>query len=576
MLQSLTIENIAVIKQAELTLSASAGFVALTGETGAGKSIIIDSLNAVLGERASRELIRTGAETARVTALFQDCGETVSRLLEELGLPAEEDGGLLLSRVLSAAGKSQCRVNGVPVTVSALKTLGQALITIHGQHDSQSLLAEDKHVGFIDAMAENGALREEYRKSYTALRKLQREQDALRMDENEKARRLDILRHQIAELEEAELRPGERGALQERRRLYQHAEKVLEALRSASGALSGQEDTPGASAREGAASLAHAGAAALEQAGDYYPAARELALAVRSAAYELEDCAAGLRETLAAFEFNPAEVEETERRLDTYYRLSRKYGETEEDMLAFLENAKKEEAAITRSDERILALDAEIESRTAETIALARQLTRSRRQAAEDFSARVKEELEALDMPRVRFELRHGRVPLTAEGGDSMVFLISANVGEEPRPLAKIASGGELSRVMLAMKNVLAEKDEIATLIFDEVDTGISGRAAQKVARKLRQVSRGRQVICVTHLAQIAAQADCHLYISKSVKDGETFTQITRLDDEGRCRELARIMGGGEVTQAQLRAAEEMLCPTRPSAGTDSPGGSWR
>ncbi|MDR3313311.1 MAG: DNA repair protein RecN [Oscillospiraceae bacterium] len=551
MLQNLTIENIAVIKKA--TLEFPSGFVVLTGETGAGKSILIDAINAVLGERTSRELIRTGADSARVTAVFSDAGAAAAQLLEELDVAAEEDGSLLLHRSITAAGKNQCRVNGAPVTVSALRRLGQALINIHGQHDTQALLAPEQHIRFIDAMAENDALRGEYRASYTRLRQIQREQDALRLNETEKALRLDMLRHQIAELEEAGVQPGERQALLAKQSLCRHAEKILQALYEATTALAGEGEAPSA------AELAHRGAAALEQAGAFYPAAQALGERVRSAAYELEEGALELRGLLEGVEFDPAEAEETERRLDVYFRLSRKYGETEEEMLAFLGRAQAEENSVTQSGERIAALEEEITVQRSATIALAKQLTRSRRTAAEQFSQRVCEELAALDMPNVKFAATHEKIPLTAEGGDSMAFLLSANAGEELRPLARIASGGELSRVMLAIKNVLAEKDAIPTLIFDEVDAGVSGRAAQKIARKLRQVSRGRQVICVTHLAQIAALADCHLCISKSTSGDETFTEVTPLDHEGRKRELARIMGGEEITKTQLQAAEEML-----------------
>lgn len=549
MLQSLTIENIAVIKKAQLELRG--GFSAMTGETGAGKSIVIDAINAVLGERTSRDLIRTGAESARVTALFGDVGQNITQLLEALGLPGEEDDTLLLSRGITAAGKNLCRVNGSPVTVSVLRQLGQALINIHGQHDNQALLDPARHVEFIDDLAENEALREEYRGAYLTLRALQREQDGLQLDENEKARRLDMLRHQIAELEEAAPVPGEREALQERREMMLNSEKILEALQAAGAALSGEE--------LGAVQLCFDSAASLARAGDFMPTAQSLAENLRGLAYELEENAAELRILLDSVTFDPEEADRIERRLDEYYRLSRKYGPAEADMLAFLESARAEEASIVQSDSRILELEEEIEAQTAATIALAKQLSKSRRAAGEEFSRRVREELADLDMPQVRLEVRMTKIPLRPEGGESAEFLISANAGEAPKPLAKVASGGELSRIMLAIKSVLAAKDNTATLIFDEIDAGVSGRAAQKIGRKLRQVSRGRQVICVTHLAQIAALADCHLHIQKLVRDEETLTQITQLDLEGRKRELARIMGGEELTPAQLAAAAELL-----------------
>jgi len=547
----LTIENIAVIKKAQLELPA--GFVAMTGETGAGKSIVIDAINAVLGERTSRDLIRTGADSARVTALFGDISENVCVLMREFDLPEEEDGSLLLSRSISASGKNNCRVNGTPVTVSVLRQLGVALINIHGQHDNQALLDPTRHVAFIDAMAENEMLRDEYRAAYLKLRELQREQDSLQLDENEKARRLDMLRHQIEELERAEIRPGERDALRERQAVMRNGEKILAALQSAASLL-GDET--------GGVSLVFQAVLELERAGEHLPAALNLTEQLRGAAYELQEGAGELRGMMESILFDPAQADEIESRLDTYYRLSRKYGATEAEMLDFLERAQAEEASITQSDARILELETEIEAQTEITIALARQLSKSRREAGELFAQRVKDELQALDMPNTVLMVETTRVPLRPEGGETAEFLISANVGEVPRPLAKVASGGELSRVMLAIKSTLAAKDDTPTLIFDEIDAGVSGRAAQKIGRKLREVAQGRQVICVTHLAQIAALADCHLRIRKDTQEGQTQTQIEQLDFEGRKRELARIMGGEEITPAQLAAAEEMLRST--------------
>jgi len=553
MLQSLTIENIAVIKRVQLDLPE--GFIALTGETGAGKSIVIDAINVVMGERASRDLIRTGEETARVTAIFQET-EASRELLDALEIPREEDG-LLMSRTIMASGKNNCRINGEPVTTSTLRRVGAAMLNIHGQHDSQALLNPQSHVGFVDAMAENAALRAEYRLAYQRFRALQKQQDMLRMDETEKARRLDMLQHQIAELEEAQVRPGERAALQKRRDVMQHSEKILQALGLALRDIAGEESAGTQIA--GAADLAHEAAKALESIEDVLPAAGKCAETVRAAAYELDESVAELRILLDSVAFDPKQADEIERRLDIYYRLTRKYGADEAEMLAFLEKARAEKASIAQSDERILALDGEIAAAKEETIRLARLLSKSRREAGALFARGVIAELADLDMPHVKLEVQNEKVPLTAEGGERMEFLISANVGEAPRPLAKIASGGELSRIMLAMKRVLAEKDATATLIFDEIDAGVSGRAAQKIGRKLREVSQGRQVICVTHLAQIAALADCHLFISKTARENETVTRIEALNREGRKRELARIMGGEEITAAQLAAASEML-----------------
>jgi len=548
MLQHLTIDNIAVIKQAKLDLST--GFVALTGETGAGKSIVIDAINAVLGVRTSRDLIRTGADMARVSALFGDVSAEITALLRELDLPESDDGTVLVSRVISHT-KNSCRVNDMPVTVTTLRQLGQLLINVHGQHDNQALLDSARHVHFVDAIAENELLRAEYRAAFAQLRTLQRQQDALQMDEDEKARRLDILEHQIDELEQAGVQPGEREALRERQTMMRNSEKIAENLQAATGALLADE--------AGAVTLAFEAISALQHVIEYLPAADVLAERLQSAAYELQEGAADLRSLLDTAMFDPAQADEVQARLDVYYRLSRKYGDTEAEMLAFLERAQAEQASITQSDARILQLEEEIDAQLQQTIALAKQLAKSRRAAAEQFSQRVANELAELDMPGITFTVQFTKIPLRPEGGETAEFLISANLGESPKPLAKVASGGELSRVMLAIKAVLAAKDSTPTLIFDEIDAGVSGRAAQKIGRKLRQVAQGRQVICVTHLAQIAALADCHLHISKHVQADETQTHIAKLDHEGRRRELARIIGGEVITPAQLEAAEDML-----------------
>lgn len=551
MLQHLTIENIAVIKQAQLDLSA--GFVALTGETGAGKSIVIDAINAVLGVRTSRDLIRTGAETARVSALFGEVGAEITALLREFDLPENEDGTVLVSRVISHA-KNSCRVNDTPVTVTTLRQLGQLLINVHGQHDNQALLDPARHVHFVDAVAENESLRAEYRAAFAQLRALQRQQDALQMDEDEKARQLDMLAHQIEELEQADVQLGERERLLERQTLMRNSEKVAENLQLATTTLTDDE--------AGAITLAVEAISALQRATEYLPAAQGLAERLQGAIYELQEGAADLSALLDAAMFDPAQADDVQARLDVYYRLSRKYGNNEADMLAFLQHARAEQASITQSDARILQLEEEIDTQLQQTVDLAKQLAKSRRAAGEQFSQRVAEELTELDMPGITFTVQFKKIPLRLEGGETAEFLISANPGESPKPLAKVASGGELSRIMLAIKAVLAQKDNISTLIFDEIDAGVSGRAAQKIGRKLRQVAQGRQVICVTHLAQIAALADSHLHISKHVHANETQTCIEQLDREGRLRELARIMGGENITSAQLAAAAELLCST--------------
>ena len=551
MLLSLKIENIAIIESADIEFDS--GLNVLTGETGAGKSIIIDSINAVLGERTSRELIRTGASSARVTALFSDVSGFVRRRLAEFDIFPDEDGNILLQRTLSADGKNSCRINGVPATVSVLRQVGHELINIHGQHDNQALLSPEKHFTFIDSIAGNSALLSEYREKFALLCSYIKERESLNTDEAEKLRQLDLLDFQIDELEQADIKPGEREELVGRKDLLQNCEKIISSLRAAYDILSGGEDGFGAVSAVGdAAGLA-------EDAAEYYKQVAPVAQAMRSAGYELEECADEVRRALDDFDYDPSELNSIEERLDELFRLSVKYGATEEDMLGFLSDARERREKIILSDERLKQLDSLVDSAKAQVRALAQRLTESREKAARLFEKNVMEQLEFLDMPNVRFSVERTKTAFTVNGADSIEFLISANAGETPKPLAKIASGGELSRVMLAIKSVLADKDELDTMIFDEIDVGVSGRAAQKVAMKLREVSKGRQVICVTHLSQIAAMADCHMRISKSVRDGKTYTEVERLDIEGRKRELARITGGLNVTELQLRNAEEML-----------------
>ena len=549
MLQSLKIENIAVIESAELELSR--GFNVLTGETGAGKSIIIDAINAVLGERTSKDVIRAGAAEAFVTALFTGCSDSVRDELKEMDMP--DDGGeVVITRRISADGRSTCRVNGVPVTASMLKNLGRELVNIHGQHDSQALLIPERHYTYLDTLAGNGALLEEYRIQFHKLGALKKELESLRMDEAEKSRRLDMLGYQIDELTMADVRPGERDELTAKKKLYRNAEKVIAALRNAYETLVGDETG-------GAAVLIGSAADSLDGIIEFFGDLNETAEKLHSVSYDLEEYATQIRDTLSGIDIDPSETNAVDERLDTLYRLSRKYGATEEDMLAFLEKAKTERENIEFSDRRVSALEAEIKTAEKAAAALAARLTESRKKAAADFENNVRRELDFLDMPGVRFAVKMAETALSVNGADSVEFLISANMGEEPKPIAKIASGGELSRIMLAIKCVLADRDDLQTLIFDEIDAGVSGRAAQKVAMKLKEVSKGRQVICVTHLAQIAAHADEQLLISKAVRDGKTYTEVKSLDFEGRVGEIARINGGLDVTELQLRNAEEML-----------------
>lgn len=552
MLTSLQIENIAVIEKAEISFNK--GLNVLTGETGAGKSIIIDSINAVLGERTTRELVRSGAPSAKVSALFFEISRPAMQVLESFGIEPEEDGNLLIQRSISADGRSVCRINGKTATVSMLRQIGGELINIHGQHDSQSLLSPDKHLGFIDALAQDSKLLEQYHSLYAAYVKVRRALNELQMDEEEKLRKTDLLRFQIDELESANLQIGEQERLIQERARCLNAEKILQSLRRAYDAINGTEETLGA------LQLFTDAAASLQEAARYDAAVEKTAQEVLYLSYNVEAYTDEIRNAFDSLSYDPGDLERIEERLDQLYKLSRKYGETEEEMIAYLENAQKELDEIAFSEERTEALHGERRELVRKIKALAVTLSEVRRQSGELFTKQVEEELAYLDMPHVHFLVRHEQVKPGPNGADEIEFLISANPGEPPRPLAKIASGGELSRIMLAIKNVLSGSDEIGTLIFDEIDTGVSGRAAQKIALKLKQVSAGRQVICVTHLAQIAAQADCHLLIQKTVREEKTYTQVDVLDFEGRKRELARIMGGmEEITPLQLQSAEELL-----------------
>lgn len=548
MLVGLKIENIAVIESAELEFDS--GLNVMTGETGAGKSIVIDSINAVLGERTSRELIRSGADSARVYATFDNVGSETEKLLDEMGIEKMPDKTLVLSRSLNNSGRNVCRINGCPSTVAALKEIGAGLINIHGQHDSQALLSPDKHCGFIDSLAENEALRNEYKGVFTKLVSVKKELEKLYDTRDEKAARLDYLNFQIDEISEANVRIGERDELAKEKELLQHSGRVIKSLEKAYAALS---DDNGILA--GVEDCAHE----LESASKYYDKASHTAKGMRSITYELNDISAQVRDLAESFDYSPERLAEINERLDFLYRLSMKYGATEEEILSTLEKSVAERNEIEVSDERISGLEEQLYALSDEIKILSAKVTESRMKAAKEFEEKVMSELEFLDMPKVTFVVDRKATALTSRGADAIEFLISANPGQEPRPIAKIASGGELSRIMLAIKNVLSDKDDIATLIFDEIDTGVSGSAAEKIALKLHQVSKGRQVICVTHLARIAAQADKHMKIRKSVDSEKTFTQIDNLDFEGRAAEIARITAGGNVTALQLETAREML-----------------
>ncbi len=550
-LAQLFINNIAVIERASIDLDQ--GFTVLTGETGAGKSIIIDAIHAVLGERTSKELVRTGEPAASVSALFTGLSQDTLELLSSLSVP-EEDNSLLIQRNIRLEGKSTCKLNGAPATVSMLKTIAPRLVGIHGQHESYELLSPELHMNYIDSFARLESLLERYQASYRHLRELQRELRALNTDEGEKTRRMDLLRYQIDEIEGAGITPGERETLTQNRELVRNSEKVSTAVEQVKALLSGDEDS------SGTLSDISQAAGELERASAYLPQLEEPLQKLREAGFLLED-ASSLLHGLAV-DFDPSALDGIEERLDQLYRLGLKYGETEEQMLQYLADCQEELHKIEFSDEEREKLREAYEEEKRRAIALAKELSEKRKAAGERFVGQVKSELAFLNMPGVEFVVEIERIPLTPTGCDKLQFLVSANKGEPPKPLSKIASGGELSRIMLAVKTVLSGRDKVDTLIFDEVDAGVSGAAANKIGEKLRQVSQNRQVLCITHLPQIAAMADHHLRISKHVVKGRTFTQVDPLDWEGRKQEVARIIGGEDITQLQLDMAEEMLKKT--------------
>lgn len=547
MLSLLHIENIAVIECADISFAR--GFNVLTGETGAGKSIVIDAISAILGERAYRDMIRTGTERASVRAVFTEVPEF--SWFAENGV--EYDPETVISREIHLDGKNICRVNGTLVNVSCLHKLGIQLINIHGQHDSAALFDEENHLAFLDAFADNGKLRASYGERYEAVAKLRREISSLTMDEGEKLRRMENLKYQIAEIEKAELEPGEDDRLEERRKVLQNAEKLSNGMETAVECLYGGEDSDGAS---GLLAQAEYALARLSRFSDSFAALHDR---VSDLMYQVQDAAEEVRDARDSLSYSAEELEQIESRLDVIHKLRRKYGTTCEDILEYLDKAKKELDEIEFADDKLERLKRNLKKAEKEAWDAALALRENRQQAADTMSKRILSELAQLDMPRVQFACRFTETELTANGADAVAFYMSANAGEALKPLSRVASGGELARIMLAMKNVLAEKDQVATLIFDEVDTGVSGRAAQKVAEKLRSVAVHKQVLCVTHLPQLAALANTHLLIAKSERDGRTYTSVTPLDLEGRKRELARIIGGANITETTLKSAEEML-----------------
>ena len=548
MLSLLHIENIAVIECADISFDA--GFNILTGETGAGKSIVIDAISAILGERAYRDMIRTGSNKASVRAVFTDVPEF--SWFAENGV--DYDPETIIQREVHLDGKNVCRVNGTLVTVSILRKLGIQLINIHGQHDSASLFDEANHLQFLDAFAENQTLRDAYEEKFNAVMKLRKEIARLHMDESEKLRRMETLRYQIEEISKANLQVGEDESLEQRRKILQNAEKLSDGIHTAVECLYGGEDT------DGAASLLAEAERELARLARYTDAYSELHEKVADLMYQVQDAAEELRDARDDLSYSADELEQIESRLDIIHRLRRKYGTTCEEILQYLEHAQKELDEIEFADDHVERLKLKCEKAEKEAWKAATDLRHNRITAAKDLSERILMELAQLDMPRVQFNCNFTETELTPIGADMVAFYMSANAGEALKPLSKVASGGELARIMLAMKNVLAEQDQVATLIFDEVDTGVSGRAAQKVAEKLRSVAKTKQVLCVTHLPQLAALANTHLLIAKEERNGRTYTSVTPLDLEGRKRELARIIGGENITETTLKSAEEMIC----------------
>ena len=550
MLELLHIENIAVIQEADIQFRP--GFNALTGETGAGKSIVIDAMGAVLGGRTSRDLIRTGADRAFVSAEFSQVPDGLPGL-EETGTAPDEDGHLLLQRELTGDGKNLCRVNGRPVTVAQLRKIGEELLNIHGQHDGQQLLDEEQHLSYLDRFGRTEAPLGRYQAAYGAMADLQAKIRALQMDEAEKARRMDSLRFQIGELERAQLVPGEEESLTERRDLLRNGEKYLSALSGADYCLNGGEEGGGAVSALRDAEEALAGVRNLSgDMGELYQRLEQL----RCEAYDLAEI---IRDKREAFDFSPAELDAVESRSDLLYRLKKKYGATVEEMLSYLDKCRRELDDMETADDTLARLEQQLETARKAVLSAGVDLTAARKEAAAVLEQRIQSELRDLDMHKVRFAIDFGEKEPGPDGCDAVRFLMSANAGEDLKPIARIASGGELARIMLALKNVLAEQESIGTLVFDEVDTGVSGRAAQKVAEKLAQVSRRKQVLCVTHLPQLAAMADTHFSVEKGERDGRTYTRVVLLDREQRKAELARITGGSHVTEALLASAGELL-----------------
>ena len=549
MLSSLQIENVAVIQKAEVHFEP--GLNVLTGETGAGKSILIDSINAILGNRTSKDLVRTGAAKAVIRAAFEQVPPAVLDKLEQSGYERSE--ALLLSREITAEGKSSCRINGMPATAAVLRDLCGGLININGQHDSVGLLNPAHHLGILDDYAQNRTVFQEYYTLYRELVRVKRELDALITDEAEKQRKIDLLQYQVQEIEDAGLTAGEEQTLENRRKVLSNASAIRDRLAQSYALLSGSDDAAGAVDLLGEASNAVDAAAQLD------PALTAAAGQLLDLYYNAKDVAADLIGRLDTYDTNDAELDEVEQRLDLLYRLKRKYGSTVEDVIAFGQKAREELDNIQHSQQRYDALQAEKLRLYTKAREKAEVLTQTRLKAFEELNTRISGTLDFLNMPGVRMTLRHTRGPLASHGQDSVEFYISTNPGEAPKPLAKIASGGELSRITLAIKNAMADKDAVPTVIYDEIDSGVSGKAAGRIGEVLRQSAQGHQILCITHTAQIAALADCHLLIQKNVSNERTYTEIHPLDENGRVEALARLISGDHITELSRANAREML-----------------
>ena len=548
MLSLLYIENIAVIEQAEISFDR--GFNILTGETGAGKSIVIDAISAILGERAYRDMIRTGCTKASVRAIFTDVPQLPWFAENDVSYDTET----VIQREIYLDGKNICKVNGCLVTVSILRKLGIQLINIHGQHDSASLFDEANHLSFLDAFAENSDLQQNYFEKYQSVSSLRKEIARMSMDEGEKLRRMETLRYQIGEIEKANLKPGEDTQLEERRSILRNAEKLSDGMNAAVACLYGGDDS------DGAAALLSEAERELARLSRYTENYAQIHEKIADLMYQVQDVAEELRDARDDLSYSAGELDQIESRLDIIHKLRKKYGADCEEILVYLDNAKRELDDIEFADDRMERLKLDLKKAETAAWTAAQDLRQNRKDAAVTLSQRILSELAQLDMPRVQFSCEFTELELTPNGADAVAFYMSANAGEALKPLSKVASGGELARIMLAMKNVIAEKDQINTLIFDEVDTGVSGRAAQRVAEKLKSVAKHKQVLCVTHLPQLAALADTHLLIAKGERQGRTYTTVTPLDVDGRVRELARIIGGTNITETTLMSAKEMLC----------------